>query len=64
MLPWVIGGLTELEQVYMEKGFFPALKKAEPEWVHEVDSFERRQAVSVTLEHAYDDWCIAQLAKD
>ncbi|QGQ97290.1 glycoside hydrolase family 92 protein [Paenibacillus psychroresistens] len=63
MLPWVIGGLTELEKVYMEKGFFPALKKAESEWVQEVDGFERRQAVSVTLEHAYDDWCIAQMAK-
>ncbi len=25
--------------------------------------FERRQASSVTLENAYDDWCIAQLAR-
>ena len=24
---------------------------------------ERRQAVSVTLENSYDDWCVAQLAK-
>jgi predicted alpha-1,2-mannosidase len=24
---------------------------------------ERRQSVSVTLENAYDDWCVAQLAK-
>jgi predicted alpha-1,2-mannosidase len=28
-----------------------------------VDSFERRQAVSVTLEAAYDDWTIAKMAK-
>jgi predicted alpha-1,2-mannosidase len=65
MLPWVDAGpVTELDQVYLEKGFFPALRKGETEWVKEVNSFERRQAVSVTLEHAYDDWCIALIAKE
>ena len=29
----------------------------------EVHPFERRQAVSVTLENCYDDWCVAQMAK-
>ncbi len=33
------------------------------EWVPEVDSWHRRQSVSVTLEHCYDDWCFAQIAK-
>lgn len=33
------------------------------EWVPEVDSWHRRQSVSVTLEHCYDDWCLAQIAK-
>jgi putative alpha-1,2-mannosidase len=34
------------------------------EWVPEVDAgWHRRQSVSVTLEHAYDDWCLAQMAK-
>jgi len=33
------------------------------EWVKEVDGWHRRQSVSVTLEHAYDDWCLAQMAK-
>jgi len=28
-----------------------------------VNSFEKRQAVAVTLEHSYDDWCLAQMAK-
>ncbi len=28
-----------------------------------VDGFEKRQAVALTLEHSYDDWCLAQLAK-
>ncbi len=33
------------------------------EWVPEVDRWHRRQSVSVTLENAYDDWCLAQLAE-
>ncbi|WP_285009490.1 GH92 family glycosyl hydrolase [Pedobacter faecalis] len=33
------------------------------ETVKEVDGWHRRQSVSVTLEHAYDDWCLAQMAK-
>jgi predicted alpha-1,2-mannosidase len=63
MIPWRDNPLTSLDRVYLEKGFFPALKKGEKETVTEVDFFERRQAVSVTLESAYDDWCTAELAK-
>jgi len=63
MIPWRNGPITELDQVYLAKGFFPALPLGAPEWVPEVDAFERRQAVSVTLEHCYDDWCVAQMAK-
>ncbi|MFZ1080563.1 MAG: GH92 family glycosyl hydrolase, partial [Candidatus Kryptoniota bacterium] len=33
------------------------------EWVKEVDPWHRRQSVSVTLESAYDDWCLAQMSK-
>ena len=62
-LPWRRGPSTELDRVYMDKGFFPALAKGETESVKEVHPSERRQAVSVTLETAYDDWCIAQMAK-
>ena len=57
------GPATGLDRVYMEKGFFPALGKNEKETVVEVDPFEKRQAVSITLENAYDDWCLAQIAK-
>ena len=95
MIPWKDAGyITELEQCYFDKGFFPALpvreeiKVADPtstkfdplakmpyqiswvpevgvkEWVKEVDPWHRRQSVSVTLEHCYDDWCLAQLAKE
>lgn len=63
MLPWRDGPLTSLDRVYLEKGFFPALRKGEKETVTEVHPFERRQAVGVTLEAAYDDWCAAEIAK-
>jgi predicted alpha-1,2-mannosidase len=62
LLPWSRGPLTSLDRVYFDKGFFPALSAGEAETVAEVTP-ERRQAVSVTLENAYDDWCVAQLAK-
>lgn len=61
MLPWSRGPLTSLDRVYFEKGFFPALAFGEKETVKQVTG-ERRQAVSVTLENSYDDWCVAQLA--
>lgn len=96
LIPWRTVPATELDQVYYEKGWFPALpvreeaKVADPdewrkklwnlvmekmpnqitwvpevgvdEWVPEVDPWHRRQSVSVTLERAYDDWCVAQVA--
>src|SRR5262249_43302977 len=62
LLPWRDGPLTSLDRVYFEKGFFPALARGEQETVPEVTG-ERRQAVSVTLESSYDDWCVAQLAQ-
>ena len=63
MLPWRRGPLTSLDRIYFEKGFFPALARGEQETVSEVTG-ERRQAVSVTLESSYDDWCVAQFAKE
>ncbi len=63
MIPWRNGPLTEIDSVYFMKGFFPALPRGADEWVPEVHSFEKRQAVAVTLEHCWDDWCLAQMAK-
>jgi predicted alpha-1,2-mannosidase len=62
LLPWRRGPLTVLDHVYFDKGFFPALERGMQETVAEVTP-ERRQAVSVTLETSYDDWCVAQLAQ-
>ena len=53
--------MTELDSVYLNKGFFPALAPGEEEWVPQVGF--GRQSVSLTLENCYDDWCIAMMAK-
>lgn len=64
MLPWANGPKTRLDNFYREKGFFPALHPGEKETVKEVHSFERRQAVAITLAHSYDDWALSEMAKE
>jgi predicted alpha-1,2-mannosidase len=54
---------TELDSVYYEKGFFPALPPGVEEWVPQVSPGMRRNAVSITLENCYDDWALAEMAK-
>jgi predicted alpha-1,2-mannosidase len=63
LLPWNNGPPTILDSFYNRKGYMPALWPGEPETVKEVKSeWEKRQAVSVTLENSYSDWCISKLA--
>ena len=64
MLPWRNGPKTSLEDVYYNKGYFPALKKGEAETIPEVHPFEKRQAVAVTLGGSYDDWAVGEMAKE
>lgn len=63
MLPWRTGPMCSLDSFYHKNGWYPALEEGEEETVPQVHSFEKRQAVALTLEHSYDDWCLAQLAK-
>ena len=62
MLPWRDGEADELTRCYHENGFFPSLEEDEEETCDRVHPFENRQSVAVTMEQAYDDWCVAQLA--
>jgi predicted alpha-1,2-mannosidase len=63
LLPWNNGPPTVLDSFYNRKGYMPALWPDEPETVKEVkNEWEKRQAVSVTLENSYSDWCISRLA--
>lgn len=63
VLPDTRGPATDLDRFYYEHGFYPGLQKGESETVKGVNSVMRRQSVSVTLDAAYDDWCLSQLAK-
>jgi predicted alpha-1,2-mannosidase len=62
MLPWRNGPMCKLDTFYQVHGWYPALPEDSTETVSMVHGFEKRQAVAVTLEHSYDDWCLAQLA--
>lgn len=64
MVPWRMGEACELDSFYYEKGYFPALHPGEKETVARVHSFEKRQSVAVTLAASYDDWALAQMAKE
>jgi len=64
MVPWKMGEACELDSFYYENGYFPALHPGEKETVAMVHSFEKRQSVAVTLAASYDDWALAQMAKE
>jgi predicted alpha-1,2-mannosidase len=64
LLPWRNGAKTSLDEFYQAKGYFPALPPDTKETVEQVNPFEKRQAVAVTLGTSYDDWATAQLAKE
>ena len=61
-MPWPDSEAEELTRCCYEKGFFPRLEEEEAETCGRIHEFENRQSVAVTIEHAYDDWCVAQLA--
>jgi predicted alpha-1,2-mannosidase len=64
LLPWRLGPRTPLDDFYAEHGYMPALRPGEKETVAEVHPFEKRQPVPVTLGNSFDDWAIAQLARE
>ncbi|MBS1799692.1 MAG: GH92 family glycosyl hydrolase [Acidobacteria bacterium] len=64
MLPWRLGPRTSLDEFYSAHGYMPALRPGEKETVAEVHPFEKRQPVPVTLGNSFDDWAIAQLARE
>jgi predicted alpha-1,2-mannosidase len=64
LLPWRNGEKTALDDFYHTNGYLPALHPGEKETVEQVHPFEKRQAVAVTLGASFDDWALAQFAKD
>lgn len=64
LAPWSGMPAGELDQFYKEHGYIPALHEGEKETIPEVNSFEKRQPVAVTLGTSYDEWCLGQLASE
>ncbi len=64
MLPWKNGPMCKLDTFYLNNGYYPALKPDEKEYEPMVHSFEKRQAVAITLGHSYDDWALGQMAAE
>jgi len=64
LLPWRLGPKTPLDDFYAEHGYMPALRPGEKETFPQVHPFEKRQPVPVTLGNSFDDWSIAQLARE
>lgn len=64
LAPWSGKATGKLDEFFKEKGYIPALYPGEKETIPEVNGFERRQPVAVTLGTSYDLWCLAQLAQE
>ncbi len=64
LAPWSSAAPGWLDSFYAEKGYVPALRPGERETVPEVDSWEKRQAVAVTLGASYDYWCLSRMAAE
>jgi predicted alpha-1,2-mannosidase len=64
LAPWSGKPAGELDAFYKKQGYFPALEFGEIETVPEVDAFESRQPVAVTLGTSYDQWCLSQIAEE
>ena len=52
-----------IDKFYKEKGYIPALAKGEEETDPNVQGFENRQPVAVTLGTSYDQWCLSRIAE-
>ena len=64
-IPWRQGNPRgALDDFYHENGYFPSLKIGEKETVANVDGFEKRQPVAVTLGVSYDFWAVSEFAKE
>lgn len=63
LAPWSGMKAGKLDEYYKLNGYIPALKEGEKETIAEVNNFERRQPVAVTMGTVYDEWCLAQIAK-
>ena len=63
LAPWCGRPAGWLDSFYREHGYIPALAKGEEETDPNVQGFENRQPVAVTLGTSYDEWCLSRIAE-
>ncbi len=63
LAPWSGMKAGWIDQFYKEKGYIPALPMGQEETVAEVNKFEKRQPIAVTLGTSYDEWCLSVMAQ-
>lgn len=63
LAPWCGNPAGWLDNFYKEHGYIPALAKGEEETDPNVQGFENRQPVAVTLGTSYDEWCLSRIAE-
>lgn len=63
LAPWSGNRAGWIDQFFKEHGYIPALREGEKETDVNVNVFEKRQPVAVTLGTSYDYWCLSQIAK-
>ncbi len=64
-IPWRQGTPRQpIDDFYHENGYFPALLPDEKETEPNVDGFEKRQPVAVSLGISYDFWALSELANE
>lgn len=62
LIPWSGAPAGWLDDFYKKNGYIPALYPGEKETVANVNAYEKRQPIAVTLGTAYDQWCLSQIA--
>lgn len=62
LAPWSSAPAGWIDAFYREHGYIPALRPGEAENDPNVNAFEKRQPVAVTLGTSYDQWCLSQIA--
>ncbi|MBF0575026.1 GH92 family glycosyl hydrolase [Dysgonomonas sp. GY617] len=64
LIPWSGAPSGWIDDFYKKNGYIPALAVGEKETVANVNPFEKRQPIAVTLGTSYDQWCLSQIARE
>ena len=63
LAPWSGNPAGWIDAFYAEHGYIPALRPGEKETDPNVNGWEKRQPIAVTLGTSYDQWCLARIAE-